>query len=111
MIRTKMKFKWAFLFIGLLVASGCSSISLTQQGKAVRVHATHGVAGCKSVGKTTVTVTEKVAGLQRKENVIKDDLETLARNAAANMNGDTIVPSGDVRGGKQVFNVYKCRGR
>jgi len=110
-MRKKMKFKWPFILLGLVIASGCSSISLTQQGKTVRVHGAHGVADCKSIGKTTVTVTDKVAGLQRKEHVIKSELETLARNAAANMDGDTIVPSGKIRGGKQIFNVYKCRGR
>jgi len=110
-MRTQTKFRWVFLFLGLVILGGCSSISLTQQGKNVRIHGAHGVADCKSIGKTTVTVTEKVAGLQRKEHIIKNDLEILARNAAANMAGDTIVPAGKIKGGKQTFKVYKCRGR
>lgn len=104
-----MKFRWAVLFLGLVVLGGCSPILLTQKGKAVRIYDTYGVADCKSIGKTTVSVTEKVAGLQRKEHIIQGDLEVLARNAAANMDGDTIVPAGKIEGGKQTFKVYKCR--
>lgn len=106
-----MKFRWAFLFLGLVILGGCSSMSLTQQGKIVRIYDAYEVADCESIGKTTVTVTEKVAGLQRKEHIIENNLETLARNAAANMGGDTIVPVGKVKGAKQTFKVYKCRGR
>ncbi len=106
-----MKPKWAVLLFSIVILGGCTSISLNPQGKDVRIEGSYGVAGCKSIGKTTVTVTDKVIGLKRKEHIIKGDLETLARNAAADMGGDTIVPKGKIEDGKQAFKVYKCRGR
>jgi len=106
-----MNFKGLLLILSLVAVGGCSSISLTEQGKKIRIVGNHDVAGCKVIGTTTATVTDKVIGLQRKEPVIRDDLETLARNAAVNMGGDTIVPEGKLKKGKQTFKVYKCKGR
>ena len=106
-----MKLKLTVIFLSLVVLGGCTWISLTPEGQKVRVVGSHDVAACKHIGKTTATVTDKVAGLKRKEHIIKENLEMLARNAAANMGADTIVPVGKIEGGRQAFNVYKCKGR
>ena len=93
----------------LLLLSGCTWISLTAEGEKVQVKGKFDVAGCNHLGKTTATVTDKVIGLQRKEHIIRDNLETLARNAAADMGGDTIVPIGKIKEGRQSFKIYKCK--
>jgi len=103
-----MKLKLLVILLSFVLIGGCSWIDLTAEGKNVRVMGRHDVAGCKLIGNTTATVTDTVAGLKRKEHIIKDNLETLARNAAANMGGDTIVPESKIENGKQTFNVYKC---
>jgi len=106
-----MKVRSTFFILVLLLLAGCTAIKLTEQGKNVRVVGRYDVAACKTIGTTTATVTDKVAGLKRKEHIVKKDLETLARNAAVSMGGDTIVPQGEIEGGKQTFKVFKCLGR
>jgi hypothetical protein len=66
------------------------------------------VTGCKRVGKTTVKTAERVAGLDRYENKIQEELNTLARNSAADLGGDTVVPVGSPVEGRQVYEVYRC---
>ena len=100
--------------IGLLSAafllSGCAWVELTPQGKKVRVLSEAEVVSCKKLGTTTANVADKVGGLERKPHIIADNLETLARNAAADMKGDTIVPISAIEEGKQKFGVYRCVG-
>ena len=68
------------------------------------------MASCKKIGKTEVTVADKVIGMKRKESAINENLEVLARNAAADMKGDTIVPITPIQKGKRVYAVYRCIG-
>jgi hypothetical protein len=35
-------------------------------------------------------------------------MQALARNSAADMGGDTVVPVSEIQDGKQTFEVYKC---
>jgi hypothetical protein len=99
----------------LLVAAGlglmsCSWVKLTPGGDKVRVLSQAEVASCKKLGKTMVSVADKIAGLQRKDKVVEENLVDLARNAAADMKGDTIVPATPIQDGKQTFDVYRCVG-
>lgn len=103
--------KLVIILLGLAILSACTAIKLSPEGKNIRILGSRDVVACKVIGKTTATVTDKVIGLKRKEHIIRNELETLARNAAANMGGDTIVAKGKLEGGIQVFKVYKCKGR
>ena len=49
-----------------------------------------------------------MAGFKRGEEKVKKELEALARNSAANMDGDTVVPITDIEDGKRTFAVYRC---
>lgn len=64
--------------------------------------------GCQKLGSTTASVIDKLGFIERNEEKVERDLAALAKNSAADMGGDTIVPTGPARGGKQTFNVYKC---
>lgn len=105
-----MRIKSLLVVASILGLMACSWVKLTPEGEKVRVLALHEVATCKKIGKTTANVAEKVAGLERKEHIVKENLEMLARNAAAEMGGDTIVPASPIADGKQAFDVYRCVG-
>lgn len=92
----------------ILVVSGCAWVKLTPEGEQVRILGSDQVSGCKKVGKTTVSVLAKVGFAHRSEKRVKEELETLARNSAANMDGDTIVPISGIEEGEQSFDVYRC---
>ncbi|PLY15300.1 MAG: hypothetical protein C0631_07500 [Sedimenticola sp.] len=98
------------LLASILVATGCSWVKPTPGGEKVRVLNADEVATCKELGKTTVSLVDKIAGIKRNPQKVQKELETLARTSAANIGGDTIVPISEIQDGQQRFAVYKCVG-
>jgi len=88
----------------------CAWVTLTPGGEKVRVLQPSDVATCQELGKTQVSLRAKVAGINRNEEEVAKELSMLARNAAADMGGDTVVPATPVTDGKRTYTVYKCVG-
>lgn len=105
-----MRMRLIFLIIAIASLSACTWVKLSPGGEKIRILEHSGVSSCKKLGKTTVTVANKVIGLQRSDKAIQENLNVLARNAASNMGGDTIVPEKPQHGGMQTFDVYRCTG-
>ena len=98
------------LTLGLLTAalSGCTWVKLTEQGEAVSVAASV-PATCEKLGSTSSMVKSDIASFDRNSAKVATELETLARNAAATMGGDTIVPETEVsEQGERRFGIYRC---
>jgi hypothetical protein len=66
------------------------------------------VTACKRMGKTTVKTAPKVVGLKRHEYKVEEELDTLARNSAVELGGDTVVRVDEPVEGRQVYEVYRC---
>ncbi len=97
------------LITAVLLLGGCATaLKLTDAGEKVRVLGPDEVGSCRLVGKTNASVTWVIAGVKRPDNVIVQELRVVARNAAARLGGDTIVPLTVVDQGQQSFQVYKC---
>jgi hypothetical protein len=95
----------------LATLAGCSMVELTPEGAGVRLASSEAVATCENLGKVTSSVIAKVAGIPRHPDAVQDNLNVTARNSAAKMGADTIVPASQVEDGKQTFNVYRCLRR
>ncbi|MCP4993076.1 MAG: DUF4156 domain-containing protein [Gammaproteobacteria bacterium] len=102
--------RYLFVFTLALITSSCSWVDLTKEGEKVRVLSVQEVSSCKELGKTTVSLLDRVAGIDRNREQVQSELETLARNSAADMQGDTVVPTSEIEDGKQVFAIYRCVG-
>ncbi|MEK7321763.1 MAG: DUF4156 domain-containing protein [Pseudomonadota bacterium] len=89
---------------------GCSWVKLTPGGEKVRVLDASDVPTCKHLGDSTVSLLSQLAGINRNEEKVQIELKALARNAGAEMGGDTVVPVSAVTDGKQMYAVYKCVG-
>ena len=88
--------------------SGCSWVQVTPGGQAVRlVQSKNDVSGCKELGSTTSSVMSKFF-IERNQDTVARELADLARNSAAEMGGDTIVPISPITEGKRTFGIYKC---
>lgn len=97
------------LTLALLVPlSACTWVTLTPSGEKARVLSEAEVVNCKRLGTTTVTTKDKVANIYRNEDTVAKELETLARNSAYELGGDTVVPLGTPVEGTQSYAVYKC---
>ena len=100
--------KYIPILLFALTLTACAWVKLTPEGEKVRVLSASEVKSCTKKGKTTVSLKAKVAGLERHPEKVKKELEDLARNSAADLNGDTVVPASEIENGKQVFDVYRC---
>lgn len=95
------------LAVVVLFLSACTWVELTPEGEKVTVVTAAHVKNCKFAGTTTVSVKPDAIGARDPEK-IKTELETLARNEAIKLKGDSIVPVTDIQNGEQTFKVYKC---
>ena len=91
-----------------LLPVGCTWVRLTPEGQQVRVASESEVADCRLVGRTTVSLLHNVAGIKRNHKKVAIELETLARNEAVDLEGDTIMPASAIKDGEQCFAVYRC---
>lgn len=99
------------LFVVLCVsflAGACTWVKPTERGAHVKLAEPGEVSQCRKVGTTTVSVLDKVAGVPRSYRTLSEELATLARNEAPNLDGDTVVPAGEIINGQQMFDVYDC---
>jgi len=96
---------------GLAAASmGCTWVSLTDEGEAVR--SAPAAESCERLGRTTTKVANRVLFFGRSEDKVADELETLARNEAARMGGNTVVAESEIDDeGRRTFGVYRCGPR
>ena len=92
----------------LIMISGCTWVKPSQEAENVKVMNADDVANCKKVARTTHSVKADVFGVERKNEKVQTELETLARNAAPEYGGNVVVPDTEIEDGKQSFNVYKC---
>jgi hypothetical protein len=96
-----------FFFLSLALP-GCQFVPLTKGGEKARVLSASEVQRCKKVGHITASTKADILGLKRQQSVMSEELTRLARNNAAVMGGDTVVPASDIVHGSQLFNIYKC---
>lgn len=104
-----MRLRSTAVFCGLILSlTACSWVTLTPSGEKARVLEPDEVVNCKKVGAATVTTRAQVANIYRSQTKVAEELKILARNAAADLGGDSVVPQGPPLDGKQTFDVYKC---
>jgi len=99
----------AAAFAVVAVLGACTWVKTTPAGDTVRVASAADVTACERKGKVTVSLRNRVAGVERKPTKVAEELATLARNEGAGLGGDTVVAETDVSEGSQVFGVYDCR--
>lgn len=91
------------------LTAGCTWVDLTHEGRGVRVASAAEVAGCERLGATHSKTSDNVWIFARSDSKVEYELEALARNEAAAMGGDAIIPTGPVsEGGRRSYDVYRC---
>jgi hypothetical protein len=94
-----------------LLAGACTWVKLTQPGESVHVGTISEVAACEKLGATHTKTSPKIGIFTRSTKKVDLELETLARNEAADMSGDTIVAQGPTSSeGRRSFDVFRCKG-
>lgn len=96
------------LAVAVMTAGGCTWVKSSEEGEKVRVLTAAEVTGCKHVGKTSVSTAGKIGVLDRYPEKVQQELDTLARNSAPELKGDTVVRVGEPVEGRQTYEVYQC---
>jgi len=104
-----MQHKTSFILAALLIG-GCANtgLKLSSAGEKVRVLDPDEVSSCREMAKVNAATTRVIMGVERPDATIAKELRIVARNRAAKLGGDTIVPLTIVEDGAQAFVVYKC---
>lgn len=101
----------AVVVIAAAVLPACTWVEPDAGGKGIRVARGEDLSGCTDLRRTIeVSVKHSVAGIERNELKVRDELESLARNEAADDgDADTIQAINEPANGEQEFAVYRCR--
>lgn len=106
-----------WFMVPVLMFSGCTWVKLNNKGETVSVVEARYAKACKVVGQITSKVIVDVGGIKRSPNKVARELETLARNDAAQLKGDTLVIGSPIRtvriskfkkNARRTFKVYRC---
>jgi len=90
------------------ILSSCTWVRVTSQGEGVRlVQSARAVESCKKIGKVNTKVVSEVV-FNRDAEKVAGELADLARNEAATLRGDTIVPTSEIIDGRRSYDVYQC---
>jgi len=93
-----------------LLAGACTWVKLTNPGEGVHVGTVNEVAACQKLGATHAKTSAKAGIFTRSTKKVDTELDTLARNEAADMGGDVIVAQGPTSSeGRRSYDVYRCK--
>ena len=97
--------------LGAVLLAACVDwVPLTPAGEKVRVANAAEVAECKKLGEITGNTKVTVGPLARDEVKIAGEIEALARNDAATMGANAIVPTGPVDWDHRSYTAFRCEG-
>lgn len=92
----------------LLGLAGCAHVELSSGGEAVDIVQPEIVAACQKVGTASASTKPRIWMFARSDETIRDELTTLARNEAAKLGGNALVPTSPIEEGRQSYDVYRC---
>ncbi len=103
--------KTLLLLVPVFLSACTYGITLDDAAKNVRTAWGGDVSGCRDMGKVTVSVQDHIGPVDRNNITVRDELEVLARNQAAELHADTIKPLADPTDGSQPWGAYQCGSR
>lgn len=106
-----MRKRIAILLPAVAFTGACAMVNLSDAGAGVRLAKPEAVATCTNLGRVTASVVHKAGFIPRHPDAVQENLNVTAKNSAAGMGADTIVPASNVQDGRQTFDVYRCLRR
>jgi hypothetical protein len=98
----------ALAIVAGLALSACTWVKTEPGAERIELRTSEQVRQCDRLGQTTASVRDRVAAVQRSPGKVEDELETLARNSALDLGGNTIVAEGPVRDGQRRYSIWLC---
>ncbi|WP_317932468.1 DUF4156 domain-containing protein [Halioxenophilus sp. WMMB6] len=98
----------ALLAASSLLVTGCTFVKLSEAGAKVDIRENTSVANCQKLGTISVNGVDNVGFINRSEKKVSNELTIQARNDAAAMGANVLVPLGSPVDGVQKFEAYRC---
>ena len=95
------------LYAVALLFSGCAFVELSDQGAFVKQGTEEDIVNCELVAEVSSQTKDKIL-IDRSDTSVRGELAVLARNKAAEVGANVIVPSTAPGGGVQGINAYLC---
>ena len=95
------------LYAVTLLFSGCAFVELSDQGALVKQGTEEDIVNCELVAEVSSQTKDKIL-IDRSDTSVRGELAVLARNKAAKMGANVIVPSTAPDRGVQSFKAYLC---
>jgi hypothetical protein len=92
----------------LVLLSGCAWVQPEPGASRIALIEPSEALECQRLAQTTVSVRDRVAGVQRSPSQIAEELRTLARDSAIDVGGNAILAEEVIEPGKQRFGIYFC---
>ena len=93
--------------ISILLLAGCTFVQLSDAGAGVAQLGSGDVANCESKGVVSTQTRDKVV-VSRSEEAVREELTVMARNEAAKLGANAIVPIARPEDGAQSFRAFLC---
>lgn len=104
-----MKAKMWVPLLGAALVSGCTFVELNPQADEVLVLKPHQARECEQVRRSSSQVLDKLWFINRNQEKMAEELQTLARNTAVELGGNAVVADSEIVNGKQSFIIYNCQ--
>ena len=95
------------LYAVTLLFSGCTFVELSDQGALVKQGTEEDIVNCELIAEVSSQTKDKIL-IDRSDTSVTGELAILARNKAAEMGANVIVPSTARDRGVQGFKAYLC---
>lgn len=95
--------------VGALMVSGCSFVNLNPKAQDVLLLKPYQARECDQLRRSTSQVLSKIWFINRSKDAMEDELVILAKNTAADLGGNAVVPDSEIVDGKQTFVIYNCQ--
>jgi hypothetical protein len=101
---TSVVIMWA-----MVATLGCTWVPLTDGGGNVRILQANETTDCQKISTVNAKTADRVGIFARTDRKMREELESLARNEAAEAGGNAVAPTGTMTNGRQSFVVYRCQ--
>ena len=90
-----------------ILLGACNFVQLSDAGGGVAQIGAADAVNCTNMGSVTANTRDKVV-VNRSREQVQEELIVLARNEAAGLGANAIVPVGQPENGSQQFTAYRC---
>lgn len=103
-----MRFTTFVAVLASTLITGCSWVKLVPGAGQVEVVTAAEATQCERIGSATAKSLNKLGFIERNKDKLQTELNTMARNEAEGIGGNTVVAESAITQGQQKFGIYRC---